>query len=270
MLAEIQFAKDNTGYTPSFKRRGGGSATFKAPEGPDTEWRDGERYGTEELYNKKTGEPMGKVRPVGQAPKTPKELGPSGLTDAELTLGTKLGGKFEDSQAVKDYVTMSAPVTFVNGLSDKDATGADDQALIYAFAQGMDPRSNVKEGEYDTISRTSLGWFERLGVNAQRVATGAGILTPRARADLKRTLNARYAAVEKQYSSMRSQAITQIDDFLGKGAGERFIPKYGMSGVAPSASPAPPAQAAGITNIHENPQTGERIGWNGSAWVPVK
>jgi hypothetical protein len=57
------------------------------------------------------------------------------------------------------------------------------------------------------------------------------------------------------------------------GAQTSSLPIFGPGNVrlaAPGAAPAAPATAtAAAVPIHVNPQTGERIQWNGSAWVPA-
>jgi hypothetical protein len=118
---------------------------------------------------------------------------------------------FEANPIVKKTQTMAEAVSFADGLNPKTTNPADDQALIYAFAKGMDPDSVVREGEYATVQKYAQSWADKFGFDAKRVFSNTAFLTPQARANMKTTIRAKYEAGRKQYDNVRKEYGRQIE-----------------------------------------------------------
>jgi hypothetical protein len=272
MLAEIEFAKKNPGYKPSFKRRGG-SATFEAPPAPDTEWRDGARYGTEELYNKKTGEPMGKTRLKGQKPPEPKDKPEmiDGLSPERLKIVESITDKFNSHPTVESALISGEGITYANSFDINSKSSADDISLIYAYAKVNDPPSVVRESEADLIRRNAQSLASTYGFNAQRLLAGTQLLTPEARANMIKAMNAKHAARDKQYQNTRSEFSKRIARYVGPEKADSFLPNYSAGMTMPGSAPAQGGAAAPKEgDVIVNPQTKERLRLSGGQWVPAQ
>lgn len=135
-----------------------------------------------------------------------------------------------DSQAVvKRTQTMAEAVSFANSLDPNTKNPADDQALIYAFAKAMDPESVVREGEYATVQKYAQQWSATFGFNMARIFSNTPFLTPQARANMKKTIQSRYAAARGQYDNVRSSYVQRINKLTGKADGEDWLIDYGAA-----------------------------------------
>jgi len=143
---------------------------------------------------------------------------------------------FDSQPVVKQVQTMAQAVEFANAMNPNTMNPADDQALIYAFAKAMDPDSVVREGEYATVRKYAQSWAERFGFNVARIFSNTQFLTPAARANMKATIQQRYAAVKKQYDNVRSQYATRINRMTGGLDGEDYLIDYGAA--FPATTPA--------------------------------
>lgn len=127
-------------------------------------------------------------------------------------------------------------LTRVAGLTDKEAKVAGD------FMQ-LTEHANLLRGPLGATGfRGQEAWA---ALQAQR---GQPIADPR---------------ITKQVlTGMRERLVglNSADAMILPGQGQNF-------GTGVSAPAAPPGQ---LTNFHINPTTGEKIGWNGSAWVPAQ
>ena len=150
-----------------------------------------------------------------------------------------LSGAFRNEAAVKRAVTMGEAVSFVSSLDTNTNNPADDQALIYAFAKAMDPESVVREGEYATVAKYAQSWLQQFGFDAMRVlSSNTPILTPQARANLKKTITGRFNASRGTYDNLVKSYVGQINKATGLDDGMERLTDYGA--VFPSASGAPP------------------------------
>ncbi len=156
---------------------------------------------------------------------------------------------FDSLPIVKRVQTMGEAVSFANGLDPNTNNPADDQALIYAFAKAMDPDSVVREGEYATVQHYAQQWAATFGFNAARIFSNVAFLTPQARANMKKTIQARYAPAKAQYDNVRKSYGQKIDKMTGQaGSGETYLTDYGgalpgndgQTQAAPSGAPATP------------------------------
>jgi hypothetical protein len=162
------------------------------------------------------------------------------LTGEQATMAGKL---------YDDYVTMSSEVrfldqgfAFLDGYNPKTATPASDIALIYAFNKVMDPRSVVREGEFQIASGVG-GWLEKIGANINLV-TGEGRLTETQRQqiadEMQRIHKTKKAVYKKEFESAAARGkkfgINDPSTFLNyvpedfdlkTAGGETIIDSYG-------------------------------------------
>lgn len=162
-----------------------------------------------------------------------------GLTSRQQAQASAQSRTFESLPVVKNTQKISEAVAFVNGLDLNTKNPADDQALIYAFAKAMDPDSVVREGEYATVQKYSQSWLESFGFNAQRVLANSEFLTPQARANLKKTILARFNAARPQYDAVRRSYVTKINKITGQSDGEDWLTDYGAAFPSNDAAPKP-------------------------------
>ncbi len=134
-------------------------------------------------------------------------------------------------------------------------SGPGDIALIYGFMKLQDPNSSVREGEYATAQNAS-GIPDRIRAQYNKLVDGEK-LAPAVRQNFIATAKTTYEAVQPRLKKIENQYQTRarkqgvdpgLFKFQGGGTGE--------------AAPSGP--------IAINPQTGAKVQWNGSAWVPVQ
>lgn len=148
---------------------------------------------------------------------------------------------FDAQPVVKRIQTMAEAVTFAESLNPNTTNPADDQAIIYAFAKAMDPDSVVREGEYAVVQKYAQSWAERFGFEAARIFSNTTFLTPEARANMKATIRARFAAVRPQYENLRRSYATQINRITRQADGDSYLVDY--AAAFPSANTEPQASA---------------------------
>lgn len=134
---------------------------------------------------------------------------------------------FGTEPVVKTVQKAAEAVAFANGMDPNTTNPADDQALIYAFAKAMDPDSVVREGEYATVQKYSQSWADTYGFNVKRIFSNSPFLTPKTRADLKKTIQAKFAAMRGQYDNLRKSYAQRINKKTGRADGESFLTDYG-------------------------------------------
>jgi hypothetical protein len=145
-----------------------------------------------------------------------------GLTPAQINATVnQITGAFDNEPIVREYNTVSAGLQFVRSLG---TTPTDDQARIYQFAKIMDPNSAVREGEYATVQEYSTALLQRYGLNAKRVFTNTGILTPEARTFLLNTLEKRHAVSQGQYDNLYNVYQGRIQNVMNGGL--NTLPQY--------------------------------------------
>ena len=238
MLDYIKFAREN----PGLKLNLGDAGSYEAPkpEQADTEWRPGARFGTEELFNSKTGEAMGKVRPVGQKPPEPKDKPEmiDGLSPERLKIVESITDKFNSHPTVEGALISGEGITYANSFDINSKSSADDISLIYAYAKVNDPPSVVRESEADLIRSNAQSLASTYGFNAQRLLAGTQLLTPQARANMIKAMNAKHAARDKQYQNTRSEFSKRIARYVGPEKADSFLPNYSAGMTMPKSEPA--------------------------------
>lgn len=148
--------------------------------------------------------------------------GGGGLTPAQLNATiNQITGAFDNEPIVREYNTITAGLNFIRSLG---SSPTDDQARIYQFAKIMDPNSAVREGEYATVQEYSTALLQRFGLQAQRVFTNTGILTPEARTFLLNTLEKRYVVSQGQYTNLQSSYQNRINNVMS--GGFNTLPNY--------------------------------------------
>ena len=146
---------------------------------------------------------------------------------------------FEAEPVVKQYNTVRSQVgAFKNYMADK--SGANDQAMVYAFAKIMDPDSVVREGEYETVKKYSQSLLSKWKWEINNAATGDGFLSQGAKDAMLKTIeNGKLKALENEYSNFKNERVRQINQITGKNNGNDFLVSYENVNTNPSTkSPA--------------------------------
>lgn len=181
-------------------------------------------------------------------------------------------GNFDDQAKLRgEYLKQSGDFVSVRDAfgrlqaAAQDTTGASDVAMVYAFMKMLDPGSVVREGEFATAENTA-GIPDQIRQLYNRALTGER-LPPQVRADFLQQggrqfvgAKSRQDAVVKQYGTLAQRygfdpSVIGID--LSAGVGMPEGPATGSGGGNQQAAPRA-----------VNPQTGQAVIWNGTAWVP--
>jgi hypothetical protein len=153
---------------------------------------------------------------------------------------------FDSLPIVKTTQKQAEAVSFADSMDVNTKNPADDQALIYAFAKAMDPESVVREGEYATVQRYAQSWAESFGFNAARIFTNTAFLTPQARANMKKTIRARYLAGKNQYDNVYRATVAKINKVTGGQDGADYVTDYAAGFPGSETAPAPAAPAGTV------------------------
>jgi hypothetical protein len=174
---------------------------------------------------------------------------------------------FDSLPAVRSVQKMAEAVQFAGSMDPNTKNPADDQALIYAFAKAMDPDSVVREGEYATVQKYAQSWAQTFGFNTARMFSNTAFLTPEARANMKKTIAAKFSTAAGQYNNLRRSYGERINRMTGRTDGADYLTDYdggtfpGSTAPAPStpAATAPAASPGGSkpATLRYNPATGK-------------
>jgi hypothetical protein len=181
---------------------------------------------------------------------------------------------FDSQPIVKRTQTMAEAVTLAESLDLNTKNPADDQMLISSFAKAMDPDSVVREGEYNTVQKYSQSWAEKFGFDVARMFSNTSFLTPQARAQMKETIRAKFAAGRGQYDNVRREYGRKIERITGKTGGVDELTDFGAAFPQESA----PAQKQNQQQTTGGfPKAGTRrkkdgvlYESDGTGWLPVK
>lgn len=166
-----------------------------------------------------------------------QQMQQSGLSPrVQSAVGSQAKG-WDSLPIVKTTQKQAEAVSFSDSLDPNTKNPADDQALIYAFAKAMDPDSVVREGEYATVQKYAQSWAESFGFNAARIFSNTTFLTSQARANMKKTIRARYMAGKSQYDNVRRSYAQKINKLTGQQDGEQYLTDYGGGFPADAAAP---------------------------------
>ena len=117
----------------------------------------------------------------------------------------QIAGAFDNEPIVKNFNILNEGYQFANSLSNTTKNPADDQGLIYAFAKAMDPGSVVREGEYATVQKYAQSWVQSYGKSITQAIAGTGFLSADARANIKKTIEAKYQTSLQNYQNVYNQ-----------------------------------------------------------------
>ncbi len=148
-----------------------------------------------------------------------------GLSNTQLTKATTIADQFKNEQTVKDYQVIGQNLSAYKSLGDSPA---DDIQRVYTFAKTMDPNSAVREGEYKTVQQYAQAYLPSLGIKGIRLVDNRGFLTKQARDLMEKSLEKKFAPVEKNYSSIRDSYAQRINKVTGNTDGGEFITDYSL------------------------------------------
>lgn len=166
------------------------------------------------------------------------------LTNQQIDNINPLVASFQSSPIVQNYNVIGEGNAFAQSLNVNTSNPADDQALIYAFAKAMDPNSVVREGEYATVQKYAQSWADSYGFSAKRVFSNTNFLTPKARENMKSTIEQRFKASQQSYNNLFNETSRRINLVGGIQGGDKFLNNYGGAYTQPSqvvaGPPSPP------------------------------
>jgi len=121
-----------------------------------------------------------------------------------------IASAFDNEPIVKNFNVLNEGYQFAKSLSNNTTNPSDDQGLVYAFAKAMDPGSVVREGEYATVQKYAQSLIQSYGKSVTQAIAGTGFLTPQARENIKKTIEAKYLASKANYDSLYNQYQQRI------------------------------------------------------------
>lgn len=128
---------------------------------------------------------------------------------------------------------------------------------IRSKAMQTSPENNLadKAGQAATLYATAVN------------SAGGGRMTEAEVENMKKSMGGNaigetQANIAQKHDQIKAELAAKL------GLSRADVDKYIASKSGGSPAPAP-ASVAALTNFHVNPQTGQKIGWNGSGWVPA-
>lgn len=149
-----------------------------------------------------------------------------GLSNQQNTRVNQITGQFDNEPIVKNYNIIAEGKAFVDSIPNNTQNPADQQGLIYAFAKAMDPNSVVREGEYATVQKYAQSWAQSFGFNAQRIFSNSPFLSAQAIANMKATINSKYAAAKTNYDNVYNEYGRRIEQQAGVSGGTNYLTNY--------------------------------------------
>lgn len=136
----------------------------------------------------------------------------SGFNNSQInsTLNS-IAGAFDNEPVVRNFNILNEGYQFAKNMSNTTTNPSDDQGLIYAFAKAMDPGSVVREGEYATVQKYSQSLINSYGKSVSQALAGTGFLTADARANIKKTIESKYAVSKQNYDNVYKQYQGRIN-----------------------------------------------------------
>lgn len=135
-----------------------------------------------------------------------------GLTASQInSTVNQIAGNFDNEGIVKNFNVLNEANQFVKSLSNTTTNPVDDQGLIYALAKSLDPSSAVREGEYATAQKYAQSLIQSYGKSVEQALNGTGFLSTDARANIKKTIEAKYNASLQNYNNVYQQYQQRID-----------------------------------------------------------
>jgi hypothetical protein len=236
---------------------GGGSYTYDAPE-PKPQKAVERTVDFGNMIRTYFTDGTTKEEPKGAPPSSRASGGKiADMSPAVARLAEGIAARYDANPLVRRYQIAAEGLDFTKRLDINSKSSADDQGLIYAYAKAMDPESAVREGEYASIQKYAGSLADRLGFNAKRLLTGAELLTPQARANLKRTIESKYQSHHKSYTNYRKQTAARIDRYTEPGFGESYLTSYELEGDGEQGQGGAPASFDSPEAVRAAMQSGQ-------------
>ena len=108
---------------------------------------------------------------------------------------------FKEETIVKDYLNVAPNYQLTQNIANTSTNPADSNSLIYAFAKTMDPGGRVTESDYDSATKIQ-SLFQKYGLQAKGIFSSTGVLTPEAKADLKKSIAAKFKVHEDSFNAL--------------------------------------------------------------------
>jgi len=131
------------------------------------------------------------------------DTGQKEYSDKEFTQINQLYNRYNDVS--KEIRELDTGFSFLNTYNVNTASGADDLALIYAFNKVMDPRSVVREGEFNIAAQTG-SYLDQLGAKMANLQSGER-LKPEQRQAIVNTMNTLYTQRKGVYKPQLQKAV---------------------------------------------------------------
>lgn len=158
----------------------------------------------------------------------------------------------------KDFLTIRDSYNRIEKVGRK-SSAAGDLALIFNYMKMLDPGSVVRESEFANAQNAASvpervrGQWNR-ALNGERLSDKTRQDFLERAQDLHQAQVASHGRLEGQYRGLAERAGVNPENVTI----DLKLPEAERSG------------GLGAKRIAVNPQTGERVQWNGSAWVPVR
>lgn len=136
----------------------------------------------------------------------------AGIGKAEIKAETDLRKEFNSLPIAKDFNDVRMSMGKVRGLANKkDATAADDIALIFSYMKMLDPGSVVREGEFAN-AQNAAGVPDRV-VNAYNRALKGNMLNAEQRRKFGESAAQVYLAAREQYNAKADEYRRVAQDY---------------------------------------------------------
>lgn len=169
--------------------------------------------------------------------------------------------EFQALPEVRAFNEVDAAYQNVRSAAQNESA-AGDLSLIFAYMKMLDPGSVVREQEFAN-AQNAAGVPDQIRNLYNRALSGER-LNPNQRQDfvgqaerLYNNRRARYDQIVSEYQGLASEYGAEPERVVGRG---RERPGQQRQ----------PAQGRASGPIAVNPQTGQRVQWNGSQWVPAQ
>jgi peptidoglycan hydrolase-like protein with peptidoglycan-binding domain len=182
--------------------------------------------------------PDGRVEQVYSAPETDGGGILSGLSAGIQSRLLQIAGAVDSSEITKRFNSAVEGLNIINGIDPMSLNPADHQAIVYAFAKGLDPDSAVKEGEYETIKKYAQSSIDKYGKEISNAINGTGFLSPAAIQNIQKTMNGALSSRRVAYDNLRKEKGRIIDNIAGIPVSNEILTDYG-GGLIPQTEKTP-------------------------------
>jgi hypothetical protein len=154
------------------------------------------------------------------------------ISSEQMETANALNKDFESQPVVKEYNEALAARGAADAVLEAGVQGVEDTMLIYNFMKSVDPRSVVREAEYDMALMKSGNIFQGTYAKFNGLfKEGGGQLSPEARNAFKAAMNGAWDMKNKQYYNVKSEYTKRINNTIGVANGADYLTAY--EGAAP-------------------------------------